>query len=165
MFFEVVSSLTHRTVRRQRSRKCPRSPNRTTATLFAIKWGHDATVLGQLCMVFFWVKLEHFLRYGKQSRNISPALFFWTETQTLESGSHFCFTSNNSLITRYGRQILHYLWCLDTNKDGKGDMRVSSTVHWSSKTSTRKYKYSRDSGLLHYYILMLWQINKHGYNT
>lgn len=59
-----------------------------------------------------------------------PFFFFLTETQTLESGSHFCFTLNNSWWhVTYGRKILHYLWCLDTNKDGKGDMTVSSTVH------------------------------------
>lgn len=99
--FKACPILTHRTVRRQRNRKCPRGPNRTTATLFAIKWGHDATVLGLLFMAFFSVKLENVLRYGKKSRNASPAFFFFFFLLTVESGSHFWFTSNNSLMTGY----------------------------------------------------------------
>lgn len=187
--FKACPILTHRTVRSQRNRKCPRGPNRTTATLFAIKRGREATVLGLACTAFP-VKHGYFSRYGKKSRNVTWVFLSLTEKETAESKRLVRFKSKDWLVTGYmlhthtqkKSNIIFLVWT-PTKVAGAITSKWQMVLSvWGQKAdqnqttnhrawlmfignSDQRCKYCRDARALLRYILMLWHVNNHGHNN
>lgn len=119
--FKVCPILTHRTVRSQRKRECPRGPNRTTATLFAIKWGHDATVLGLVCMAFLsnW-EISKGIERSPETCQMAP---YW-----LEDRQQSRFKLNDWLVG-HATQTSYIVF--DSNKSGTGDEEwMTNALQW-----------------------------------